>query len=200
MISLFPQYGCWNHELFSRSTRFTGLGQPLKNLIPSVRRKLGESQTPRLFRLIHPSNLGGEFDLLHRIGRNAKLNWPSLSRGSRGVESQTLLGSIQNNSTALRLELDIGEFFRSRSAGTTTFRFHCGTKLLGVATRHARDMRRRESLELGFHERKETKSAGSTTRFYISSARPSLRLARDPHGGCRPAAGRLTASCAVSLE
>src|SRR6266849_10661282 len=124
MVSFFLWYTGWNPAVPIRSLRSPALCQPLTNLIPSICRKFRESLAPGLFRLLHPGDLSGEFDLLHGMGRNTKLNWSLLSQGSSDLESETLIGSIYDDSAALRFELDIGEFFRPLSVGTTAFGFH----------------------------------------------------------------------------
>jgi hypothetical protein len=114
----------WNNELSIWSFRLSGLAQPLANFVPSICRNFREPQAPRLVRLIHPNDLSGEFDLLHGIGRNAKLNWPPLSQRRRDVETKTVLGGIEDDTASFRFELDIGEFFRSLPGGTSAFRLH----------------------------------------------------------------------------
>ena len=111
-----------------RSLRFPGFSQPLTNLILGVCRKFRKPQAAGLIRGIHPSDLGGEFDLVHGIERNANRSWPPLSQGSREMESKSLLGGIQDDSASSRFKLDIGEFFRPPSWGTSAFRLHWRSK------------------------------------------------------------------------
>src|SRR5256885_5824540 len=96
--------------------------QPLANFIPRMRSNFRKSQTSELFRIIDPDNFSGELEPLRGIGRNRQANWPWLPNRICGVKSETLLGGVQHDSPALRLELDVREFFRLLSLQTPAFK------------------------------------------------------------------------------